>query len=138
MIGEAASFNTDTRDRGMTEAELLETSQFAFSNSLATFTIYVTLLSGYLAAAYLVGSKLIGSQIAIINVLYSLVMLTLMAACVSFSQVGYENSFLALELSTRRNVGPLPFVTELAAIIMIFCYLASLKFMWDIRRSKSD
>ena len=81
----------------MSEAELFEAGQFAYSNSLAAFAIYITLLSGYIAVAY-----------------------------------------LALEMSTQRKAGPLPLVAELAVVVMVFCYLASLKFMWDIRHPKND
>ena len=121
----------------MSEAELFEAGQFAYSNSLAAFAIYITLLSGYIVVAYIVGEKLVGSQTVIINTLYSLLMFTVLAAFVSFARVGYENNYLALEMSTLRKVAPLPLVAELAVVVMVFCYLASLKFMWDIRHPKN-
>jgi hypothetical protein len=121
----------------MSEAELFEAGQFAYSNSLAAFTIYITLLSGYIVVAFIVGEKLVGSQTVIINTLYTLLMLTVLAAFVSFARVGYESAYLALEMSTLRKVSQVPLVAELAVVVMIFCYLASLKFMWDIRRTKN-
>ena len=121
----------------MTEAELFEAGQFAYSNSLATFAIYITLLSGYIAVAYIVGEKLVGSQATIINTLYSLLIVTIIAAFVSFARIGYENAYLALEMSTQRKAGPVPLVAELAVVVMVFCYLASLKFMWDVRHTKT-
>jgi hypothetical protein len=42
-----------------------------------------------------------------------------------------------LEMSTQRKVGPVPLIAELAVVVMAFCYLASLKFMWDIRHPKN-
>jgi hypothetical protein len=77
------------------------------------------------------------SQAAIINTLYSLLTFTIIAAFVSFAQIGYENAYLALEMSTQRKAGPLPLIAELAVVVMVFCYLASLKFMWDIRHPKN-
>ena len=121
----------------MSEAELFEAGQFAYSNSLAAFTIYITLLSGYIVVAYIIGEKLVGSQTIIINTLYSLLMLTVLAAFVSFARIGYETNYLASEMSTLRKVAPMPLVAELAVVVMVFCYLASIKFMWDIRHPKN-
>ena len=121
----------------MSEAELFEAGQFAYSNSLAAFTIYITLLSGYIVVAFIVGEKLVGSQTVIINTLYSLIMFTVLAAFVSFARIGYESNYLALEMSTLRKIAPLPWVAEVAVVVMVFCYLASLKFMWDIRHAKN-
>ena len=122
----------------MTEAELLEAGQFAYSNSLAAFAIYVTMLSGYLVVAYLVAGQMTRPQVIIVNILYSLLTVVVVASFVSFAQVGYENTRLALEMSTQRVVGPMPMVAESAVVVMVFCYLASLKFMWDARHQQTE
>jgi hypothetical protein len=122
----------------MNEAELMEVAMSAYSNSLATLAIYITLLMGYIVAAYIIGEKLVGSQAAIISTLYSLLMVTIIAAFVSFIRVGYENAYLAWEMSTQRKVGPVPLLAELGVVVMVFCYLASLKFMWDVRHPKTE
>lgn len=118
----------------MTEAEFLEVGLIAYSNSLAAFAIYVTMLSGYLVVAYLVANQMTRPQVIIVNILYSLLTVIVAAAFINFAQAGYENSRLALEMSTRRAVGPLPMVAESALVVIVFCYLASLKFMWDARK----
>lgn len=122
----------------MNEAELLLAGLSAYANSLAAFAVYVTMLSGYLVVAYLVGSQMTRAQTIIVNILYSLISAAVAAAFFNFAQAGYENTRLALEISTQRVVGPMPMVAESALVVMVFCYLASLKFMWDARNKQSE
>jgi len=122
----------------VTEAELLEVGLIAYSNSLAAFAVYVTMLSGYLVVAYLAASQMTRPQAIIVNILYSLLTAVVAAAFINFAQAGYENTRLALEMSTQRVIGPLPMVAESAVVVMAFCYLATLKFMWDARNQQTE
>ena len=119
----------------MTEAELFEAGQFAFSNCLTAFGIFVSLLSGYLVMIYVIGEKMSRSQIVIINLLYSIISMTIIAGFISFAIIGHETSQLAINMSKQRSAGPLPFVAEVAAVTLLLCYIASLKFTWDVRRT---
>jgi len=122
----------------MIEAELLEAGLSAYANSLAAFAVYVSMLSGYLVVAYLVANQMTRPQAIIVNILYSLLSAVVAAAFFNFAQAGYENTRLALEMSTQRVVGPMPMVAESALVVMVFCYLASLKFMWDARNQQIE
>ncbi len=120
----------------MTEAELFEAGQIAFSNCLAAFAIYVTMLSGYLVMVYVIGDKMTRSQIVIINTLYSILTITIIAAFISFALIGHETSQLAFEMTEKRRIGPLPIVAEVATVALIFCFIASLRFTWDVRHNR--
>ena len=122
----------------MIEAELLEAGLSAYANSLAAFAVYVTMLSGYLVVAYLVANQMTRLQAVIVNILYSLLSAVVAAAFFNFAQAGYENTQIAIEMSSQRVVGPMPMVAESALLVMVFCYLASLKFMWDARNQESE
>lgn len=54
----------------MTEAEVLYLIAEFTSNSIATFTLYLSLTFGYLSVAYFVGKKLSSMQTIILSLLY--------------------------------------------------------------------
>lgn len=122
----------------MKEAELLVAGLSAYANSLAAFAVYVTMLSGYLVVAYMAANQMTRPQTIIVNILYSLLSAVIAAAFYNFAQAGYENTQLAIAMSTQRVVGPMPMVAETALVVIMFCYLASLKFMWDARHQQNE
>ena len=121
----------------MTEAELLEAASNNWSNVISLITIFISAMSGYLVVAYLVGKKLNTQQVTLVNALYGALMGFTLFSIFEFARAGVEHGKLALEMSTQRTIGPsevLPFVF----IAIIFpLILASYKFMWDIRHSKT-
>jgi len=54
----------------MTEAEAFENALLAAANAITSFTVYISVTFGYLAAAYFVGPNLTRAQVAIFNSLF--------------------------------------------------------------------
>ena len=121
----------------MSEWEMLEVSQMMWGNALTVVGLLITLISGYLIAAYMAGSGMSRSQVIIINTLYVGFATFLLLSMLAFVDSATEVDVIALEISAQRSE---PVKTHLAysiAIFVIFCVLASLKFMWDVRHPKA-
>ena len=115
---------------------LLEVSYVAWGNAVSILALLITLLSAYLVAAYLAGRSMTRSQVIIINTLYillstfllwGLVNMALRAA--SFEDIAYAMAEGELAAFSSQKGVALGVVT-----IFSFAILASLKFMWDVRR----
>ena len=54
----------------MTEAELLDNAIMAWSSDVTTFSVSITIISGYLIVAYITGASLTRYQVTVVNGLY--------------------------------------------------------------------
>lgn len=122
----------------MTEAELLENSLIAWSNFVTTFGVALTVVSGYLIAAYTTGASLTRSQVSIINGLYLGTILSLLGGLYGFRATAADLETIAWAMSTQRTYAPIPWIAWGALVFIFLCALSSLKFMWDIRHSKTE
>ena len=127
------------RSKKMNEFHFAEMIQGAVSNGLTSFTIWLTIVSGYMYVAYSAGKELNRLQTAIISSLY-------VVSSAIFTAMTYT-FFVRAAKSIYAKAEPFPSaifpeangaVMENAAlgltILMFFGLLASLYFMFNIRR----
>lgn len=118
----------------MTEYELAEISLALWGNVISIFAIFITTLSGYLIISYVSGKAMAASQVLIINILYIGLSVTLLLGMLSFITAATEFDKIAFEMTTQREDSPRPYLAYILIAIVGLCHLASLKFMWDVRR----
>ena len=123
----------------MTEYEILDLFRGYVEMEAVSFTIYLTLTSGYLVVAYLVGERLSTLQSSIITSLY-----VTGAALQTWAITRYQVAIREL-LHTKEKISPLTeFQSSVAdsgatfafVILMTLGIFASLFFMWSTRRTK--
>ena len=116
----------------MTEVEAVTLTQSILANAGNSYTVFLTLISGYLLVAHLAGKTLTRSQLTIITVLYALSIGYTIFVWFGFSQAGLYYQGIAAELRGTMN-----FSDERGAIfglmLNIAIALAPLKYMWDVR-----
>ena len=66
----------------------MELSQIALGNMIGAFTIFMSLVSGYLIVAYLIGSRLTRSQLWFVNALFLVTTVLMSLRCVRRSTAG--------------------------------------------------
>ena len=120
----------------MSEGELIQVAQETWGNVISLIAITITILSGYLVVAYAAGRDMSRSQVAIVNTLYVLIFSLMLMSIYTLTMRATEMGQLSIELSTDRRLGPRPEIPILLLAVFSFCLVASLKFMWDIRRKQ--
>ena len=119
----------------MTEAEAIENALLAAANGITSFTVYISVTFGYLAAAYFVGRNLTRAQVAIFNSLFVFASFScllsldanLVTQAVAISQ--------APELYPDRITNQAGFWRIYMDALLAAGILASLYFMFAARRS---
>lgn len=121
----------------MNGADWIEMAQMAGSNVIAAFGMLITLMSGYLVVAYLVGEKLTRAQVMIVNSLYVIAALTVIAG---HSQYMADVMIARLQVHSIDPqvfdaVDPalLKLIPATLAFVNIGLIVSSLYFMWSIR-----
>jgi hypothetical protein len=122
----------------MTEAEMLEIVQSMWGNYLSTMSIFISVISAYLIIAYMAGDKLTKAQMALVNVLMGIFCSIGIAAMHGYSTSATELTLLSLEMSTQRTQIGMTTVPLITLLVFPPLILASYKFMWDIRHSKTE
>jgi hypothetical protein len=122
----------------MSEAEVLQAAQAAWSNVLSIAAMQLTLLSGYLIVAYVVGRELSRSQVVIVNLLYLTMYGLLAFASYTFVMRAAHLMQYAVELSNQRLTPAWPKVAIVTSVVFVLAMVASLKFMWDIRHKGKE
>lgn len=108
--------------------------------SLMTLTLLITIISGYLVIAYVAGADMTRSQVVIVNSLYLFMSLSTLWSLLVISNRAADFEDIAYAMSS----GPVASLKSRGdvAVAMIVAFTiaitASLKFMWDVRHSKSD
>jgi hypothetical protein len=123
----------------MTVDGLLEAAFVAWGNVATLLALFITIISGYLVVAYIAGDKLTKPQVTLINIIYIAMGGFVGWGCREMSLRASAFEDAAYKMASG-PVGDLISRGEVAtAIISSFglAYLASLKFMWDIRHSKT-
>lgn len=122
----------------MTESELMEVAQVVWANAISLGALFITILSGYLIVAYVVGAAMSPNQLRIVNVLYVGLNVFLIGSFLGFAVNASELESLAFDMTTQREVVPLPYFSYGISGLFLFCHFASLKFMADIRRDGNE
>ncbi len=122
----------------MTEYELVDATATYASNFVLIFTLYLTLISGYLITAFVAGTRLSTVQVSILNFgfIISAGLMAFSALGAGIIRVHYTRELL--ELTADAPHRPLLWLFLSWFILMIGGVLASLYFMWDVRHPKSE
>ncbi len=122
----------------MTEYELVDATATYSSNFALIFTLYLTLVSGYLVTAFVAGTRLSSVQVSILNFgfIISASLMAFSALGAGIIRVHYTRELL--ELAADAPHRPLEWLFLSWFILMVVGVLASLYFVWDVRHPKSD
>ena len=125
----------------MTEYELLDLMGSTIDGMGDCFTIYLSIVSGYLVVAYFIGDKLTLTQTAIIGVLF------IFGAGLQVWGIHAYQISIQEPLTQKAEIAPLTNYQQavlnnnggtIFAILMASGIIASLYFMWSIRNPKSE
>lgn len=102
--------------------------------------IYLTLISGYLIAAFLAGNRLSKVQVSIATALYTLAYLFQSLMLLAYFRAAGRAIDHYQTLSPATGVGLIGDVggAYLGLIVVILVYIASIWFMWNVRRAKNS
>ena len=78
------------------------------------------------------------SQVAIVNTLYVPLSTFALMSIYSMSISATEMVVLSIDITQQRTLGPTLWLPLGVTVIFVFCLLASLKFMWDVRHTKDE
>ena len=118
----------------MTEYEYAELIATYSSNAGTFFAIFLTLLSGYLIAAFVAGARLSRFQVTILNTGYVVSILVMIWGTYGAGMVQVHYTNLLLAMSPDSPQAGRDWVFNTLGILMLGGLLASLFFMWDVRR----
>ena len=119
----------------MTVAELLELSQMAFSNGLAAYAIFLTIVGGYLVAAYMVGRELQTSQYVILNGLFLVIGTSTILTVAAYFTTATRYALMATEIDPRIVVLTNYYIVVAVTVMNFFAVVAGIKFMRDTRKN---
>jgi hypothetical protein len=117
----------------MTEVEAASLAQSLFSNANDVYSIFLTILGGYLLVAHLAGKTLTTSQLVIITSLYLPTMAYTIFEWHGFFQTAMYYSGIAAEHRGSYNYSSNEDGLILGLVINGLIALAPLKYMWDTR-----
>ena len=120
----------------MSESEILELAHLSMSNMLASFAIFLTLISGYLIIAYTAGAGFSRLEVTIINILYVAMTLTFLFAVYGYCQAAADFSLEARELNPARPYRGTEHFPIITICINALAIISSLYFMWHVRNVK--
>lgn len=118
----------------MSAYEYMDLAYSAWMASIAIVSLWIAVLSGYLVVAYTVGANLTRIQVSVLNIAYSIWALYLLFSGVIYLVRARSHLLAAAELVEVEP--PLRFMLHGYASMGILLWLASLWFMWSIRRTK--
>ena len=113
-------------------------AQENWSNAIALSAIVMSLYSGYLVVAYTAAKNMTVPQVIIVNLLYAGLTLFTIASFTKFVYNAGYWGYLAVTQHTGQATEPSMMLAYVIVGFQCFCFLASLKFMWDVRHPKTD
>ena len=121
----------------MSEAELWELILISQGNMGSMLAVFLSLVSAYLIVAYLVGNSLTRVQYITVTLLFSVA--GLISAIASHAFLSRAAFLLQFTDPTYRSPASafIPYTPHITSTLLILGILAALKFMWDVRHSKS-
>ena len=121
----------------MTEAELLESAGVAWSNFITSFSLAITIISGYLIVAYTVGSSLTRSQIILVNALFLGTMVSIVLGLNGFGASAADFESVAWAMTSQRAFEPTPWARWGVILFVVLIVFGALQFMKDVRHPKT-
>jgi len=122
----------------MTEYELGDLIATYASNMMTFFTVYLTLLTGYLITAFVAGPKLSLAQVSILNVGFVISAGLLTFAVAGAGIIRGHYTLELLELAADSPHQPTSWLVITFSILMVGGVIASLYFMWNSRYPKTE
>lgn len=118
----------------MSEAEVIESAFIMGAGAISCFTVYLTVIFAYLAAAYLVGAELSRFQVAVLSGLFVAAEIITTAICCA-SVLGWEK-LIEVHPSILTTIAFFTFGAwhVYMAIMLATGIFVGLYFMHDIRR----
>ncbi len=121
----------------MTPYESLDLAQSAFSNGLASYAIFLSIVTGYLVTAYLVGRELSRMQVWLLTLLFLVVVSMLIWSMSAYTYWGEVFGSMARPEGVERStMAAQPWLPAFVAIFNGATAVACLFFMWNVRRQK--
>jgi len=121
----------------MTPYEYVDLSQSAFGNSISSYAVFLSIVTGYLVTAYLVGAKLTRTQVSILTILFLIVMVFMIWSMSAYVYWGIQFGYQASpETAGRSFMSPRPFIPGLLALVNLFTVAMCFFFMWNVRHPK--
>ena len=122
----------------MTEAEFVEAITSYMAVAYSQTTQVIGLLFAYVIVAYLVGSKLSRSQVLVLTVLYVPIFVSALSGTMG-AQMRAGVYAQRLKEARPDDLILLGYGNQfIAAVFAMLCLLASLWFMWSVRRPKKE
>ncbi len=122
----------------MTEYELRDLLTATSLASMDVFAYYLTILGSYLVATYLTGRRLSAIQAITISVLFVFGAYTTAYSSFAYMARAVELADSLELLHPDATYGAQPFAQRVLFGIQILGIIACLKFMWDVRHSKTE
>ena len=121
----------------MTPYEYADLAQSAFGNSLSTYAVILSVVSGYLVTTYLVGAKLTRVQASMLTIMFLLAMTILIWSNSSYVYWGTQFSSLVDPEATGKSLmSPRPWIPGILAFLNLLTVVMCLVFMWHVRHPK--
>ena len=122
----------------MTEAELIEALTSYHDLMFNVLGIYLTVTSGYLAVAYIIGDRLTTHQVTVISVLFIFFAGVSTWGAFGYAMRGMDYVEPLRLLNPDRIYYGHPAAGAIICGILSGGILASLSFMWSVRRPKAE
>lgn len=119
----------------MSEYELADLTTGAMNNFLASFTIFVSIVTAYVITAFAAGQRLTRIQVSVVNTCFLIACGSMGLLSVLIFQV-FLRRVSALNAVNDAIVGPVVDFTWLVAALYSILTCASIIFMWNIRHSQ--
>ncbi|MFK8041751.1 hypothetical protein [Congregibacter sp.] len=121
----------------MTATELVPHYWSAVENGLSVLTLYISVFSGFVIAAYVVGARLTSVQCVIATGAY----IVFGGFTVWGTTVWFNAAYVVAKQleDSRPELLPIDANPAYVSFVLLFAgILGGLKFMWDVRHSKSE
>jgi len=125
----------------MTEYEMTDIIMSRYAQMTEQASLYFALVSGYLIAAYVVGSRLTRLQVTVINTLYCLWTVGILAGYINTvnDTIKLEQAIRSVRVTrTAVNISDSTSAAYSFAIVQAIGIIASLVFMWSVRHPKAE
>jgi hypothetical protein len=121
----------------MTTYELADLAQNLFSNSLSSFTLFLTIVFAYIVSAYLVGAQLTRTQVRMLTFVFVIVAILLVWSMAAYVSGGVDLNGLAYPDGHDLFFAPKTWLPQFVIGIGFVVLCIALRFMWDVRHPKT-